>query len=149
MLTRFIDIHLIHFFRRVSVPVARFSLFVVFFWFGLLKVIGMSPASSLVQQLFEQTIPFMSFSTFLILFGLFECLIGILFLIRGFERVVIPLLFIHMITTFGPLVLLPQVTWQAFMVPTLEGQYIIKNLVVIAAAIGIAAHLHPLRKPLV
>jgi len=148
MLKHFVDVHLIHFFRRISVPVARFSLFVIFFWFGLLKIIGMSPASGLVQQLFEATVPIMSFATFLVLFGFFECLIGVLFLVRGMERVVIPLLLIHMVTTFGPLVLLPEVTWQAFMVPTLEGQYIIKNLVVIAVAIGIAAHLHPLRKPL-
>ena len=138
-----IDLALIRFFRRVSIPAARFGLFVVFFWFGILKVIGLSPASGLVQRLFETTIPFIPFNTFLIGFGLFECLIGILFLIKGAERIVIPLLFIHMITTFGPLVFLPQETWSGFMVPTLEGQYIIKNLVLIAAGIGIAAHLHP------
>ena len=125
---------------------ARFGLFVVFFWFGALKVIGLSPASSLVQNLFEQTISFMSFTTFIILFGLFECLIGILFIIPGLERVVIPMLFLHMVTTFMPLFILPAMTWSGFMVPTLEGQYIIKNLVIIAAAIGIAAHLHPLSK---
>ena len=146
MSIRSIDIRLIHFFRRVSIPVARFGLFVVFFWFGLLKVIGLSPASGLVQRLFEQSIPFVSFHSFLIFFGLFECLIGILFLIHGAERLVIPLLFIHMITTFGPLFLLPQETWSGFLTPTLEGQYIIKNLVIIAAGIGIAAHLHPLPK---
>jgi uncharacterized membrane protein YkgB len=50
-----------------------------------------------------------------------------------------------MITTFGPLVYLPDEAWQKFLVPTLEGQYIIKNLVIIATAIGIAAHLHPLK----
>jgi len=141
-----LDVKLIHFFREISIPVARFGLFVVFFWFGLLKVIGMSPASGLVQRLFEHTIPFISFNTFLIAFGLFEMIIGILFLMKGTERVVIPLLFIHMITTFGPLVFLPTETWQSFLVPTLEGQYIIKNLVIIAAGIGIAAHLHPMRK---
>lgn len=140
-----IDIKIIHFFRRAFLPSARFGLFVVFFWFGILKVIGLSPASGVVERLFENTVPFMSFGTFLILFGLFECLIGILFLIKGAERVVIPLLLIHMITTFGPLVFLPSETWQSFMVPTLEGQYIIKNLVIIAAAIGIAAHLHPIK----
>lgn len=141
-----IDIALIHFFKRIAIPSARFGLFVVFFWFGLLKVIGLSPASGVVQRLFEHTVPFVSFHTFLIGFGLFECLIGILFLIKGLERVVIPLLLIHMITTFGPLVFLPQETWQRFLVPTLEGQYIIKNLVIIACAIGIASHLHPIRK---
>lgn len=127
-------------------PMARFGLFVIFFWFGALKVIGLSPASGLVQALFEQTIPWMSFSTFIVLFGVFECLIGTLFLIRGLERIVIPLLFIHMVTTFMPLFCLPQVTWSGFLVPTLEGQYIIKNLVVIAAAIGIAANLEPIPK---
>ena len=65
-------------------PVARFGLFVIFFWFGILKVLGMSPASPLVAELFAKTIPFMSFGTFIILFGLFECLIGVLFAIRGF-----------------------------------------------------------------
>ena len=143
---RNIDIHLIHFFRRVSVPLARFGIFLVFFWFGFLKVIGLSPASSLVQQLFEQTIHWMPFSTFLVLFGVLECGIGILFLIRGFERVVIPLLFVHMLTTMGPMIYIPAVAWTAPFVPTLEGQYIIKNIAIIAAAISIAAHLHPIKK---
>lgn len=141
-----IDTSLIRFFRRISVPAARISLFVVFFWFGILKVLGLSPASGLVQRLFEHTVPFISFSAFLVGFGLFECLIGILFLIKGAERIVIPLLLIHMITTVGPLVLLPSETWQRFLVPTLEGQYIIKNLVIIATGIALASHLHPLHK---
>ncbi len=140
-----IDSGLIQFFQRSFEPMARFGLFVVFFWFGILKVIGLSPAAGVVERLFESTIHFMSFPEFLIAFGIFECVIGILFLVRGFERVVIPLLFIHMITTFGPLVFLPSETWSGFMVPTLEGQYIIKNLVIIAAAIGIAAKLEPIK----
>src|SRR5262245_601296 len=98
-----IDVALINFFRKISIPLARLGLFVVFFWFGILKVIGMSPASPLVQSLFEHTIGFMSFGTFIVLFGLFECLIGVLFIIRGLERVVIPLLLLHMITTVMPL----------------------------------------------
>jgi uncharacterized membrane protein YkgB len=141
---RTFDKELIHFFRRVSMPLARIGLFVIFFWFGLLKVIGLSPATALVQDLFVNTIPFMPFPTFLILFGLFEMLIGVLFLISGLERLAIPLLFIHMITTLMPLVLIPQETWSAMFVPTLEGQYIIKNLALIATAVGIASHLHPL-----
>jgi hypothetical protein len=51
-----------------------------------------------------------------------------------------------MVMTFLPLYFLPTVTWSGILVPTLEGQYIIKNLVIIATALGIAAHLHPLRK---
>ena len=139
-----LDSEIIHFFRRISIPAARIGLFVVFFWFGFLKIIGMSPASGLVQTLFEHTIPFIQFSTFLIWFGAFECIIGILFLVEGFERIVIPLLFVHMVTTFMPLFLLRSETWQTYFVPTMEGQYIIKNLLLIAAAVGIAAHLHPL-----
>lgn len=139
-----LDLRLIRLSKDFFIPMARFGLFVVFFWFGLLKVIGLSPASGLVQRLFEHTIHFMDFGTFLVLFGVFECLIGILFLIKGAERIVIPLLFIHMITTFGPLVFLPEETWSGFMIPTLEGQYIIKNLVLIAAAIGIAANVRPI-----
>src|SRR3989344_2135788 len=142
---RDIDASLINFFKRVSVPMARFGLFVIFFWFGLLKVLDLSPASPLVQKLFEQTISFMSFGNFIILFGIFECLIGILFVFRGFERIVIPMLFIHMAMTFMPLFMLPAVTWNGFLVPTLEGQYIIKNLVIIAAAIVVAAHVHPIK----
>ena len=140
---RSFDVTLIHFFRKISIPLARIGLFVVFFWFGVLKVIGMSPASQMVMDLFHKTIPFMEFGTFIVLFGLFECLIGILFLIKGFERVVIPLLAIHMVTTFMPLVLLSSETWSGFMVPTMEGQYIIKNILIITAAIVIAAHLEP------
>jgi hypothetical protein len=91
-----------------------------------------------------RSIHFVSFSHFYLFFAWFEVLIGVLFLIPKMTRVVIPLLFIHMITTFGPLVLLPAETWSGFLVPTLVGQYIIKNLVIIALAMGIAAHLHPI-----
>ena len=139
-----IDLQLLHFFRKISVPAARGALFVVFFWFGFLKIIGLSPASQLVQNLFEKTIPFLTFNTFLVSFGIFECIIGVLFLIKGAERIVIPLLLVHMVTTCGPLFFLPAETWQAFLVPTLEGQYIIKNLVIIATGIGIASHLQPM-----
>ena len=131
-----IDLKIINFCRKISIPVSRLALFVVFFWFGALKVIGLSPASQVVQNLFNETMPIMEFSTFIVLFGLYECLIGILFLIRGAERVVIPLLLVHLITTLGPLVLLPGETWTGVMVPTLEGQYIIKNVLIVAAALS-------------
>lgn len=141
-----IDLKLIGFFQRNFVPVARFGLFLVFFWFGILKVLGHSPAGPLVEALFHQTITFMSFGTFYLLFGFFEMLIGILFLIKGAERVVMPLLLFHMVTTVMPLFVLPEASWQGFMVPTLVGQYIIKNVVIIACAMGIAAQLHPIKR---
>jgi uncharacterized membrane protein YkgB len=140
------DLELIHIFRKISIPLARIGLFLVFFWFGALKVFALSPAAPLVESLFNRTMPIhIPFDVFMLLFGLFECLIGTLFLIRGAERIVIPLLFLHMVTTIMPLFFLTQVTWSGFLVPTLEGQYIIKNIVIIAAAIVIAAHVHPIK----
>jgi uncharacterized membrane protein YkgB len=145
MIPEKLDGGLITFFQKIHLPFSRFALFVVFFWFGLLKVLGESPASGVVERLFENTIPVMSFDTFFIIFGLFECLIGLLFLIRGAERIALTLLVIHMITTVGPLVLLPGETWSSFMVPTMEGQYIVKNLVILATALTVATHLKPRR----
>lgn len=139
-----IDFQLIRFFQKIFVPLARFGLFVVFFWFGILKVLGLSPAGALVESLFHQTIHFMSFPTFYLMFGSFEMLIGILFLVKGAERIVLPLLLFHMVTTIMPLFLLSGETWNGFLVPTMEGQYIIKNVIIIACAIGIASRLHPL-----
>ncbi|HEY4512188.1 MAG TPA: hypothetical protein VJH63_00840 [Candidatus Paceibacterota bacterium] len=143
---RTFDIKVLHFFRLISVPISRLGIFVVFFWFGILKVFSLSPASPLVLALLSRTMPFIPPETFLVFFGVLECFIGLLFLIKGAERIAITILFLHMITTFMPLILLPQVTWSGILVPTLEGQYIIKNLAIIAAAIGIAAHLHPLQR---
>jgi len=142
-----IDIKLIRFFRQISGPAARIGLFVVFFWFGGLKLIGLSSAAPLVRVLFDQTISFMPFSTFIIILGLVEMIIGALFLFPGSERVVIPILFLHMFTTFLPLFMIPHETWSSFLVPTLGGQYIIKNLVIIALVIVIAANLNPLPPP--
>ena len=84
-------------------------------------------------------------SQFIVFFGIFEMIIGIAFLVPHLERLAIALLVPHMITTFLPLIFLQSITWQGFLTPTLEGQYIIKNLVIIALAMGIAAHLQPFK----
>lgn len=122
---------------------ARISLFIVFFWFGILKVVTESPANPLVDSLLQRTLPFFTFEEFIFWFGLFEVVIGILFLIPKAERIALLFLAVHMFTTLGPLVLLPEMTWVAPFVPTLEGQYIIKNVVIVALAIGIASHMSP------
>ena len=141
-----IDKKLITWFQKIAGPAARVALFIIFFWFGFLKVVGLSPAEALVESLFNRLIPFIPFNVFYICFSAFECLIGILFLIPKATRVVIVFLAIHMATTFLPLIFLSQVTWQMPFVPTLEGQYIIKNLALIALAMGIAADIVPLEK---
>ncbi len=130
--------------RVISVPFARFALFVVFFWFGILKIIGTSPANPMVESLLNATMPFMPYATFIILFSIYEMIIGLAFIIPRLERLAIALLIPHMIMTSLPLIFLPIMTWQGFLTPSLEGQYIIKNLVIIAVAMGIAAHLHPI-----
>lgn len=139
-----IDSAIISFLRKISMPLARFALFVVFFWFGILKIIGTSPANPMVMDLMHATLPFMTWEVFIVLFSIYEMIIGISFLIPRLERFAIVLLMPHMVMTMLPLIFLPAMTWQGFLTPTLEGQYIIKNLVIIAVAVGIAAHLHPL-----
>jgi len=137
------DQKLISFFRKVSIPLARIAVFVVYFWFGFLKVVNLSPANPLVMDLQQKTLPFLTFSQFIVSFGIFEMLIGILFLFPRFTRAAIALFFAHMATTLMPLVLLPEVAWQQTFVPTLEGQYMIKNIVLISLVVFIATYLEP------
>jgi len=135
----------IDFLKKISFPLGRISLFIVFFWFGLLKIINTSPANPLVEQLLNKTLHFIGFSQFIVILGILEMIIGITFLIPKVARLTIFLLIPHMTTTFMPLIFLPDVTWQGYLVPTLEGQYIIKNLVIVALAFSIASGLSPLK----
>lgn len=128
--------------RRWIMPFSRFAIFLIYFWFGLLKVLETSPASPLVISLLERTMPFISPQSFLVAFGVIEMIIGLLFIIPHLERLAVFVLGLHLITTIMPLFILPEVTWSGFLIPTLEGQYIIKNVLIIALAIGILAHLH-------
>lgn len=138
------DLRLIKAFRVISPIVSKIAFFIVFFWFGLLKVLEASPAHPMVSSLLNKTMPFMALEPFMIAFGIFEMIIGILFLVPRAERVVFPLLAIHMLTTVMPMLLLPSVAWSGFLVPTLEGQYMIKNIVIIALAMAMVADMKPL-----
>lgn len=139
-----LDKQLIVFARRNSTLFARFALFIVFFWFGILKIINVSPANPLVSALLEKTLPFITFNQFIFAFGIYEMIIGILFLKKGWERFAILLLLPHMITTILPLFLLPSVSWTSPLVPTLEGQYMIKNVLIIAVAMILGSKITPL-----
>ena len=132
--------------RRSFLPLARAAFFIVFFWFGFLKLLGLSPATPLAEHLIDQTVGAQYFELLFYALAVLECVIGILFLFPKMTRVVIPLLLIHMAIVCSPLLLLLGDTWQSFLVPTLEGQYIIKNAAIIALAIGIAASTEPLAK---
>ena len=139
-----LDLKLIQFFKRIYIPMARFSIFIVFFWFGLIKLLGLSPASPLAEALTERTVGLAYFDLLFLGLAVVECVIGLLFLFPKLTRIVIPLLLFHMALVCSPLLLTPEYTWQSWFVPTLEGHYIIKNAVVIAVAIGIAASAQPL-----
>lgn len=126
--------------RALAEPALRLGLGVVFIWFGLLKPLGLSPAAELVARtVYWGVDP----DWFVPALGWWEVAIGLcligpgrrLGLGRWMTRAGILLLFLQMPGTFLPLVLLPEVTWQRPGVPTLEGQYIIKNLVIIGAAL--------------
>ena len=143
-----LDTFLINTFKKISEPFGRISLFIIYFWFGILKIFDVSAAIPLVHDLMEKTflIYLMTPAVFLVLFSCYEMLIGILFLIPKLTRFAVVLIFAHMIMTALPLFLLPETTWVGFFTPTLEGQYIIKNLLIITVAMYIGARLSPLAK---
>lgn len=116
----------------MSLSISRIALFVVFFWFGILKLIGMSPATPLVLALLAKTLPMIAPALFMKLFAVFEMLIGILFLFPRFTKLATFLIILHLITTTAPLILLSKMTWSGLFIPTLEGQYIIKNILIVA-----------------
>lgn len=126
-----IDHRIAAFMNRHGTRLLRYALAVVFIWFGALKFTGYSPATDLAAR----TMPMLPPEWFIPLLAGWEVLIGLCLAIRPLVRFAIALLLPQMIGTFLPLVLLPGDTWTRFpWAPTLEGQYIIKNLVIVAAA---------------
>lgn len=112
----------------------RYSLAIVFIWFGALKFVGISPANELVAR----TVYWFPPEVFIPILGWWEVAIGVCLLIPSFIRVAIFLLLVQMPGTMLPLFILPDVCYTKFPFGlTLEGQYIIKNLVLISAAIVI------------
>jgi uncharacterized membrane protein YphA (DoxX/SURF4 family) len=137
-----IDVRLTTWMARYGVSFTRVALGIVFLWFGVIKFVpGWSPAGDLATR----TIDLLSFglispSIALPLLATWETLIGLGLLSGRFLRVTLLLLFVQMPGTMMPLILFPAETFRAFpYAPTLEGQYIIKNLVLVSAAIVIGA----------
>ncbi len=118
--------------EKYGIRLLRLSLGVIFIWFGALKLVeGLSPAEELVKR----TVYWFAPDVFFPILGGWEVLIGIGLLFRPLLRVALLLLFLQMPGTFLPLLLLPEVCFTAFPYGlTLEGQYIIKNLILISAA---------------
>ncbi|HUP83150.1 MAG TPA: hypothetical protein VM284_03055 [Candidatus Limnocylindria bacterium] len=121
-----------------GIVLMRLALGVVFLWFGVLKFFpGLSPAASLAGRTFSAlTLGTLSESSAVLVLAAWECLIGLGLLSGLFMRATLALLLLQMLGTLTPLVLYPNETFVAFpYAPTLEGQYIIKNAVLIAGAV--------------
>ena len=131
-----LDQQVIKYMSKLGLPILRYSLAVVFIWFGGLKVLGLSPAYDLVAA----TVYWLTPEIIVPLLGLWEVLIGVALLFRPLIKVGLLLLAGQMPGTFLPIVLLPEVVFTAFPIGlTMEGQYIFKNLVIIGAAMVVGS----------
>ena len=130
-----LDIFISKYMSTYGILLLRYSLAMIFIWFGLLKPLGISPA----QELVENTVYwFDDKATFVNFLGWWEVVIGFTMCVRPLIRISIFLLFLQMPGTFLPLVLLPEVCFTDFPYGlTLEGQYIVKNLIIISSALVI------------
>jgi uncharacterized membrane protein YphA (DoxX/SURF4 family) len=132
-----LDAAITHWMADNGIIILRIALGIVFIWFGGLKYFpGLSPAEDLVQA----TVPFIPGRIFLPFLATWEVIIGLGFLTGRFLRLTILLLFFQMPGTISPVFLLPDQVFTVFPFGlTLEGQYIVKNVVLIAAALVIGA----------
>lgn len=137
-----LDVRITATLARIGVPVLRIGLGVVFLWFGVLKFFpGASPAEALAARTI-QTLSggLIGPSISLPVLATWESLIGLGLLSGRFLRATLLLLAVQMLGTLTPLVLFPADTFTVFpFAPTLEGQYIIKNVVLVGAAIVVGA----------
>ena len=132
-----LDIFITKFMSKWGITFLRYSLGLIYISFGILKPFGLSPA----QELVENTVYwFDNPKTFVPILGWWEVVIGLTMCIKPLIRVSIFLLFIQMPGTFLPLILLPEVCFSNFPFGlTLEGQYIVKNLIIISAALVVGS----------
>lgn len=127
---------------RVSFPLLRISLGVVFIWFGALKFSNATPVGELVAH----TVPFLPASVFVPALGAFEVLLGIGLLVGRRLEIVVLLMVAHLSGTFLVLVTQPSIAFQhgnPFML-TMTGEFVVKNIVLITAGIVLAT-LRPVR----
>jgi uncharacterized membrane protein YkgB len=125
-----------------GVNLLRISLGIIFFWFGMLKFFeGLSPAEALATRTIE-ILTFGMIGPEWVRYGLatWEVAIGIGLMFKILLRETLLLMFLQMLGTLSPIVLLPSEVFTTFPYGlTLEGQYIFKNLVVIAAGLVIGS----------
>jgi uncharacterized membrane protein YphA (DoxX/SURF4 family) len=126
---------------------ARISLGTVFVWFGALKLYGMSPATELVTALVGDIV---NAETFCAVLGWWEVAIGVCLIAGGrvLTRIGLVLLFAQMPGTFLPVIFLPNLVFADFPLGlTMEGQYIVKNIVLLSCALVVGGSLYERRRP--
>lgn len=136
------DGHITAWMARHGVTLTRLSLGLVFLWFGAIKFVpGWSPAADLAVRTIDRlTFGMVGSETSLPVLAVWESAIGLGLLTGQWLRATLLLLFVQMLGTLTPLVIFPSETFVAFpYAPTLEGQYIIKNLVLVTAGIVVGA----------
>ena len=139
------DRSVIFFLRKHYAAISRGALFVIFFWFGILKVLLISPAGPLVTGLLQATfLGWIDPDTFVRIFGVFEVIIACMILIPKIERITFAVLLFHLITTVMPLFVIPAEVWDGFLLPNLTGQYIIKNVALLSLGLVLFARLKPM-----
>jgi uncharacterized membrane protein YphA (DoxX/SURF4 family) len=127
---------------RYGILLLRISMGMVFLWFGALKFFpGLSPAAGLATRTIERlTLGLIQPDISILLLAVWETLIGLGLIFGIFMRATLLLLFLQMLGTITPIFLFPQEVFTAFpYAPTLEGQYIFKNMVLISAGLVIGA----------
>lgn len=137
-----VDVRVTNWMGRWGVLLLRVSLGVVFFWFGVLKFF---PGISSAQELATRTIDILTFGLVpakvaIPTLAAWECIIGLGLIFGVFMRAILLLLFVQMLGTVTPVFLFPhEVFTRVPWAPTLEGQYIIKNVVLVSAGLVIGA----------
>jgi len=131
---------------RRSVLILRVALGIVFLWFGALKLFpGLSPAEGLIGKTVAGIV---DVEWFIPVLATWECVIGLGLLLNRFLRITLLLLGAHMVGTFLPLVTCPNEVWTKFPYAwTLEGQYILKNFVLIGAGLTLVGSLRRSKLP--
>ena len=108
----------------------------IYFFFGFLKFYpDLSPAELLAgQSIMRLSMYMIDAHTALWWLAILECAIGLSFLFKIGMRWLFFVFLAHQASTFLPLFMFPEITFKiAPFAPTLEGQYILKNLVSVAA----------------
>ena len=132
------------FVRRVSLPMLRGSLGLVFAWFGALKIAGTTPVAALVAR----TLPFFDARWFVPALGLFEVALAVALVSGRWLRSVVVIMAMHLCGTFLVFFTQPSVTFQNGnpLLLTTEGEFVLKNIVLIAACLVVATHPRPQRR---